>query len=128
MKKTDNVFLKLRDSRGTHKVACGYLSPKALDELCVAIDEHHRPYHGCTFVRGYEIRQNEIVIKKLRTKTTQTSQKLTINLERPDLATLCYAKSGADCLNCLAHGECKYLELINLIGKKLFADKYTNEK
>ena len=134
-KQKNNVFLKIKGKYGkTWWHPCGYMSFDDMHTMHEEISKDfvkQRSTAHCANILSAQVSTTSVSIKILKGVTKyKNSYTFLITLENPRLCVPCcdVLRSKKDCLECIASGKCCDEFIINSIGKKLFADKYTNQK
>lgn len=133
-KQNDNVFLKIKGKYGkTWWMPCGYMSFDDMHKMYEEISKDfvtQRSTAHCANISSAQITNTSKEIKSFKGTKHKDSYKFEIMLENSRLCVPCcdVLRSKKDCLECIASGKCRDEFTINTIGKKLFADKYTNQK
>ena len=130
MAKKSNVFLKTSYNYHAGEVKpCGYLQIGEMSEFFAQIKNAKIPSESCIAAIYTSIASTALT---MRGKNTQNNAEKFIAeefiIDIYPTNQQCKIKNKANCPKCIAAGKCRDEFVIDLIGKKLFADKYTNEK
>lgn len=125
MAKKSNVFLKTPYNYHAGEVKpCGYLQIGEMSEFFAQIKNAKIPSESCIAAIYTSIASTALTI---RGKNTQNNaEELIIDIYPTNQK--CKIRDGKNCIKCIASGKCRDKFVIDLIGKKLFADKYEKQK
>ncbi|MBP5794917.1 MAG: hypothetical protein J6W41_02785 [Alphaproteobacteria bacterium] len=123
MAKKSNVFLKTPYNYHAGEVKpCGYWSPDDINNFLEQLKNTDIPHESCVFSIYATMHQN---VSRGRTyKKDNNSLIISINPANQK----CKIRDEKNCIKCIASGKCRDEFVIDLIGKKLFADKYEKQK
>lgn len=125
MAKKSNVFLKTPyNYHAGEAKPCGHLQIGEISEFFAQIKNAKIPSESCITAIYTSIASTALIMRGKNTKND--AGEFIINIYPTNQQ--CKIKNKANCPKCIAAGKCCDEFVINLIGKKLFADKYTNEK
>lgn len=127
--KKDNVLLKIDDHRLgiTCDKSCGTMSSEDMKLLYSQIcKEEKGPAIGC--LTGLSAELKKCTCNNFLLLTKESEKQLTITMHIAREWTQCRARNSEYCLKNLISGECKDKFVVNLLAKKLFADKYQNNE
>lgn len=129
---TNNVFLQITETNGTHKIPCGNWSLENMNNMADTVRDTKLTKDCCLVGISANInrttRNSKVDKMPLFGDTKWVLPRETIELVidiNPDCVDKpCGCTSRVDCANCIASGQCTDEFVINLIGKKLFTEKY----
>ncbi len=102
---------------------CGHLSADEMNDLIEQIKNAKIPFESCIISMSVDLSQYFCNMKIF--KLASKSEHLTINL---NTCKKCGIHKQIHCPKQIASGKCQEEIVIDLIGKKLFADKYNQGK
>ena len=121
MAKKSNVFLKTSyNYHAGEAKPCGRLSISEMSEFFAQIENTKIPSESCITAIYTSIASTALTMRGKNTK--KDAGEFIINIYPTNQQ--CKIKNKANCPKCIAAGKCCDEFVINLIGKKLFADKY----
>ena len=121
MAKKSNVFLKTPYHYHAGKVKpCGHLQIGKMSEFFAQIKNAKIPSESCIAAIYTSIASTALTTREKNTQNN--AEEFIIDIYPTNQQ--CKIKNKANCPKCIAAGKCCDEFVINLIGKKLFADKY----
>lgn len=121
MAKKSNVFLKTSYNYHAGEVKpCGYLQIGEMSEFFAQIKNAKIPSESCIAAIYTSITSTALT---MRGKNTQNNAEEFI-IDIYPTNQQCKIKNKTNCPKCIASGKCRDKFVIDLIGKKLFAEKY----
>ncbi len=123
MAKNSNVFLKTSyNFHAGEKTPCGHWSATEMDDFLKQVKRTTIPDDACV-----------ISLFASMNKTAWTAYEHKYYSEELEIyihpfQKKCAIRDKKNCPRCIANGKCTDEFVINLIGKKLFADKYEKQK
>jgi len=116
--KKSNVFLT-SDQLYTYtsQRGCGNLTPDEMNDLYQSIKNSNIPSKSCASSIYAELKQTSCSAPKFERSSSHLT--ITINPKKQ-----CGIRKDTRCADCIISGKCTDEFVINLIGKKLFANKY----
>lgn len=134
--KTNNVFLQVQETNGTHRISCGNWSLESMNKMTDMVRDANLTKDSCLVGISAQITRTTYN-SKVRVIPLFGDTKCILPRERKELIIdinpdcvdkPCGCPSRIDCINCIANGKCTDEFVREIIGEKLFADKYTNKK
>lgn len=118
-KHKSNIVLQTRDKLITHSINCGMFFLEDMQNMISKI--HNTPISkSCLTDITYSLHETVFTFGT----TANTNQNLTIEIGTCHVNAPCGVRTNNGCLKCIKNGKCQDKLVIDLIGKKLFADKY----
>lgn len=123
MAKKSNVFLRTPNHfHAGEAKPCGYWSPDEMTQFLEQLKNTDVPHESCAFSVYATMHQN------ISSGQTYKTDKNYLTISIYPINQKCKIRDTKNCIKCLASGKCMDEFVINLIGKKLFADKYNQGK
>ena len=118
-KQKSNVFLKTSyNFHAGEQMPCGHWSIAEMDDFLAQVKRTHIPDTACVISLFASMKK----FAHIGYRVTSHSEELEIFMN--PLRKKCAIRDKKNCPKCIAAGKCHDEFVINLIGKKLFANKY----
>lgn len=116
--KKSNVFLTTDQLYTyTSQRGCGHLTQDEMNNLYQSIKDSNIPSDSCVSSIYAELKHTSCSALKFERSSSRLT--ITINPKKH-----CGIRKDTRCADCIISGKCRDEFVINLIGKKLFAEKY----